>query len=40
MKDGSLNLKYFNVKRGHYWSKKENDELIKGVIKYGATKHK
>ena len=23
--DGSLNLKYFNVKKGHYWSKNENE---------------
>ena len=34
--DGSLNLKYFNVKKGHYWSQEENEKLIKGVIKYGA----
>mmetsp|Transcript_67908 Transcript_67908/g.94036 ORF Transcript_67908/g.94036 Transcript_67908/m.94036 type:complete len:161 (-) Transcript_67908:124-606(-) len=39
-KDGSLNLKYFNVKRGHYWSKKENEKLIEGVIKFGPTSHK
>lgn len=38
--DGSLNLKYFNVKKGHYWSKKENDLLIKGVIQFGATNFK
>lgn len=38
--DGSLNFKYFNVKKGHYWSKEINDELIKGVIKYGATAFK
>lgn len=38
--DGSLNLKYFNVKKGHYWSKKENDLLIKGVIEHGATNYK
>ncbi len=40
LKDGSLNLKYFNVKKGHYWSKKENDDLIKGVIKYGTCDYK
>ena len=39
-KDGSLNLKYFNVKKGHYWSKNENDLLIKGVINFGATAFK
>jgi hypothetical protein len=38
--DGSLNLKYFNVKKGHYWSKKENDNLILGVIEFGATDFK
>ena len=38
--DGSLNLKYFNVKKGHYWSKTENDKLIEGVILYGACEYK
>ena len=38
--DGSLNLKYFNVKKGHYWSKKENEKLIAGVIEFGATNFK
>ena len=38
--DGALNLKYFNVKKGHYWSKQENASLIQGVIKYGATNFK
>ena len=39
--DGSLNLKYFNVKKGHYWSKeKETKLLIEGVIKFGATQYK
>lgn len=38
--DGSLNLKYFNVKKGHYWSHKENDRLIEGVIDFGATSFK
>jgi hypothetical protein len=38
--DGSLNLKYFNVKKGHYWSIDENTKLIDGVIKHGATNFK
>jgi len=36
MEDGSLNLKYFNVKKGHYWSDEENRQLIKGAMKYGV----
>ena len=35
-KDGSLNLKYFNVKKGHYWSSKENELLVQGVIEFGV----
>lgn len=38
--DGSLNFKYFNVKKGHYWSKEENEKLIRGVLTYGATDFK
>lgn len=38
--DGSLNLKYFNVKKGHYWSRKETKLLLKGVINFGATDFK
>ena len=38
--DGSLNLKYFNVKKGHYWSKDCNEKLIEGVIKFGAVNFK
>ena len=38
--DGSLNLKYFNVKKGHYWSKERTAELVKGVIKHGACNFK
>ena len=38
--DGSLNLKYFNVKKGHYWSHKENQKLIEGVIEFGACNFK
>ena len=34
--DGSLNFKYFNVKKGHYWSKEENERLLEGVLKFGA----
>ena len=34
--DGSLNFKYFNVKKGHYWSKDENERLMEGVLKHGA----
>ena len=33
--DGSLNLKYFNVKKGQYWSKRENKRLVDGVLQYG-----
>lgn len=38
--DGSLNLKYFNVKKGHYWSHKENQRLVEGVIAHGACEFK
>lgn len=38
--DGSLNLKYFNVKKGHYWSKKETEQLIAGVIMHGVNSFK
>ena len=38
--DGSLNLKYFNVKKGHYWSKEENEMLVKGVMEFGAASYK
>ena len=38
--DGSLNFKYFNVKKGHYWSKEENEKLLEGVVAYGATDFK
>jgi hypothetical protein len=38
--DGSLNFKYFNVKKGHYWSKDENEKLIDGVLKFGACEFK
>lgn len=35
--DGSLNLKYFNVKKGHYWSEEENTKLIKAVLDHGPS---
>ena len=35
---GALNLKYFNVKKGQYWSKRETKHLEKCLILYGATK--
>ncbi len=38
--DGSLNFKYFNVKKGHYWSKEENEKLITGVLRFGTTDFK
>ena len=38
--DGSLNFKYFNVKKGHYWSKEENEKLLEGVLRFGATDFK
>ena len=38
--DGSLNFKYFNVKKGHYWSADENEKLIQGVLRFGATEFK
>jgi len=31
-----LNLKYFNVKKGQYWSTDQQKALIDGVITYGA----
>ena len=30
--DGYLNVKYFNVKKGQYWSKRETEKLIEGVL--------
>ena len=37
--DGDLNLKYFNVKKGQYWSPREQEKLIEAVIKHGPTKY-
>ena len=37
--DGELNIKYFNVKKGQYWSDKEKKALTNAVIKYGPTKY-
>ena len=38
--DGTLNRKYFNVKKGQYWSQKETVKLIQGVIKSGPLEFK
>lgn len=38
--DGSLNFKYFNVKKGHYWSKTTNEKLTDAIIKHGVTSFK
>lgn len=38
--DGSLNFKYFNVKKGHYWSHEESERLLQGVLRFGATDFK
>jgi len=38
--DGSLNLKYFNVKKGQFWGRDENEKLIKSVLKFGPTDYK
>ena len=38
--DGYLNVKYFNVKKGQYWSKRETEKLIEGVLKHGVTNFK
>lgn len=35
--DGSLNLKYFNAKKGHYWSRSQNEKLIQAVLKFGVS---
>ena len=37
--NGELNIKYFNVKKGQYWSGKEQEKLIEAVIKHGPTKY-
>jgi len=34
-RDLSLNHSYFNTKKGFYWSDKNNDQLIQGVLNYG-----
>ena len=38
--DGSLNRKYFNVKKGQYWSNLETETLINSVLKLGPNKYK
>ena len=35
-KNGKLNTRYFNVKKGQYWSKKEQMHLVRLIILYGA----
>ena len=37
--DGNLNIKYFNVKKGQYWSPREKQKLIDAVIKHGPCKY-
>lgn len=37
IKTGALNLKYFNVKKGQYWSKRETKLLIKHILIYDPT---
>jgi hypothetical protein len=34
---GRLNAKYFNVKKGQYWSFRENSHLVRLILLYGAT---
>ena len=34
-KDGSLNHSYFNTKKGFYWSEKNTEALVEGIIKHG-----
>lgn len=34
---GELNIKYFNVKKGAYWSKRENELLLILVLRFGPT---
>mmetsp|Transcript_6641 Transcript_6641/g.10678 ORF Transcript_6641/g.10678 Transcript_6641/m.10678 type:complete len:147 (+) Transcript_6641:30-470(+) len=38
-KSGSLNLKYFNVKKGHYWSNKENEALRQAIVEFGPANY-
>ena len=33
-KDKSLNHAYFNTKKGFYWSDKNHEQLVQGVINY------
>lgn len=37
--DGSLNHKYFLVKKGSYWSELNQKNLIKGLGLYGTVYH-
>ena len=34
---GELNVKYFNVKKGSYWSEREDELLLQLVLKFGPT---
>ena len=34
---GKLNKRYFNVKKGQYWSAKQNAHLVRLVLLYGPT---
>ena len=36
--DGAINHKYFLVKKGTYWSKKEDEALIRGLEVFGVGK--
>ena len=36
--NGHLNTKYFNVKKGQYWSEREDAKLVEGVIECGPIK--
>lgn len=43
--DSTLNHKYFNAKKGFYWSEENNEELLAGMMEHGkkweeiASKH-
>ena len=39
-KDGSLNMRYFKVKKGFYRGKDQIERLADGVVEHGATSHK
>ena len=33
---GDINHKYFNTKKGQYWSEKDEDTFQKGILKCGV----